>query len=48
MLLLDFPDPIADHVHLFVPPWLRTALVREDPVWGRPGVLHLIPAPVTP
>jgi hypothetical protein len=43
LVIEDFPSPIADHDHLFVPSWLRTAMVRQDAVWGQPGLLYTIP-----
>ena len=40
----DF-DPASGRLHLFVPTWLRAALVHRDPAWGRPGVLLPLPSP---
>ena len=39
----DFPNPIDNHVHLFVPAWLRDAIIKDDPVWGQPGQMVVIP-----
>jgi hypothetical protein len=40
----DFPSPLKDHVHLFVPSWLETAIVAQDPTWSTPGLLEVIPS----
>ena len=45
MIIRSFPDPIGHHVHLFVPEWLRHALIHDDSAWGRPGQLGPISTP---
>ena len=47
IVIRDFPHPIVSHVHLFVPTWLRHAIVSEDPVWGRSNRLLSLPTPWT-
>jgi hypothetical protein len=44
IVIRDFPNPVESHVHLFVPSWLRRAIIHEDPAWGRPGQLVAIPS----
>jgi len=44
-VIRDFSDPARGHVHLFVPGWLRRAIIAQDPAFGRPGTLLLLPAP---
>jgi hypothetical protein len=40
LLVHGFPDPEAGDVHLFVPAWLKAAIIAQDARWGRPG--HLL------
>ena len=40
----DFPNPGANGIHLFVPSWLKPAIIQKDPIWGRPGRLFVIPS----
>lgn len=44
-VIQDFPDPLSNHIHLFVPQWLKASMVHDDPLWGRPGLLYVIPTP---
>ena len=41
----DFPDPGKNGFHLFVPSWLRQAIVKQEPSWALPGRLLVIPTP---
>jgi hypothetical protein len=39
IVIRDFPSPQTNHTHLVVPSWLEPVIIREDPVWGQPGLL---------
>ena len=43
VVIHSFPNPVSSDDHLYVPGWLRAAMVRADPTWRHPGLLHLIP-----
>jgi hypothetical protein len=43
-IVADFADPGGNGYHLFVPKWLKRAIVRRDPAWAHPGWLLVIPA----
>jgi hypothetical protein len=45
-VIRDFPQPIAHHVHLFVPWWLKISIVQLDPIWSQAGLLYVIPVPL--
>jgi hypothetical protein len=44
IVIQDVPRPIKNQIHLFVPAWLRTAMIHEDSFWGTPGLLLAIPS----
>jgi hypothetical protein len=44
IVIQDFPNPMENKFHLFVPTWLETAMVQEDPIWGSSGLLLPIPS----
>jgi hypothetical protein len=39
-VIKEFPNPEDGQIHLFVPIWLESAMVRQDPAWEQPGALH--------
>lgn len=43
IVIRDFPSPVKSHTHLVVPKWLKTAMIREQPMWGHHHLLVTIP-----
>ena len=43
LVIADFPNPIANHIHVLVPKWLRNEIILKDPIWSRPSQLVSIP-----
>ena len=42
-IIESFSRAAASSTRIFVPEWLRREIVRQDPIWGRSGVLVALP-----